>query len=219
MKILMVEDDITLANIIKKYLLNKNIILDNITTGKTLLETLELSHEHELLILDLTLPDIDGLDLIYKIKKISKIPIIISSARDDILDKINGFDRGADDYLPKPYDPRELEARIKTVLKRYDIKSKEDTLFLIKDVEHIIYFQGEKLELTLAQYDILELLINRSPGVVTRTDIIYYSDNIDDDSSFKNIDVQISYIRKKLKLINDKEYIKSVRGLGYKLLK
>jgi two-component system OmpR family response regulator len=217
--ILMAEDDESLADIIKRFLNSCDIKLDNVINGKELINTLKSSQKYQLLILDLTLPDVDGLELIEKIKKISNIPIIISSARDDILDKITGFNKGADDYLPKPYDPRELEARIKTVINRY--KKGENiskNIFEIDNKSHTIFFHKKELDLTLAQYDILELLIQRKNGIVSRDDITYNSDNIDDYSSAKNIDVQISYIRKKLKLINNIDYIKSVRGLGYKLI-
>ena len=215
----MVEDDEELADIIYRFLLQYDIYLDNVSSGEELLKRLQEPNEYELLILDLTLPDIDGLDLIQKIKAIADIPIIISSARDDILDKIKGFENGADDYMPKPYDPRELAARIKSVISRYKkSKPKPKQLFEIKEDEHTILFHGKPLDLTLAQYDILSLLIKRKGGVVSREDMIYASPHIDDDSSLKNIDVLISYIRKKLKAIDDKNYIQSVRGLGYKLL-
>ncbi|HGZ69961.1 MAG TPA: response regulator transcription factor [Nitratifractor sp.] len=216
----MVEDDEELADIIYRFLLKSDIYLDNVTSGAELLERLKSSSKkYELLILDLTLPDIDGLDLIQKIRQISDIPIIISSARDDILDKIKGFENGADDYMPKPYDPRELEARIKSVIARYkSVKKPCESLFELKEDEHLILFHNQPLQLTLAQFDVLALLIKRNGGVVSREDMIYSSSNIDDSSTLKNIDVIISYIRKKLKAIDKREYIQSVRGLGYKLL-
>lgn len=220
MHILMVEDDEELADIIYRFLLKSDIYLDNVTSGTELLERLKSSSKkYELLILDLTLPDIDGLDLIQKIRQISDIPIIISSARDDILDKIKGFENGADDYMPKPYDPRELEARMKSVIARYNsVKKSKEIPFELKEDEHIILFHSQPLQLTLAQFDVLALLIKRNGGVVSREDMIYTSLNIDDSSTLKNIDVIISYIRKKLKAIDEREYIQSVRGLGYKLL-
>ena len=219
----MVEDDESLANIIARYLQKSNIDVTNVMSGADLIDNLKTSTSYELLILDLTLPDIDGLDLIKEIRNISNIPIIISSARDDILDKIKGFENGADDYMPKPYDPRELELRIKSVIARYESSKpkqiKKQKIFEIQKDEHIILFHGFPLDLTLAQYDILSLLIQRKNGVVTRDDMIYSSINIDDYSSSKSIDVMISHIRKKLKTIDDTNYIQSVRGLGYKISK
>lgn len=220
----MIEDDLELAQIISDYL--KSFDIEVVTTDSPYngLSMLNLNKDYQLIILDLTLPEIDGLELIPKIREKSDIPIIISSARDDILDKVMGLERGADDYLPKPYNPRELQARIKTILKRVDAqaenqKGKIDTTFVVKDDDFQILFKDTPLTLTLAEYDILKLLIQRNHGVVSREDFIYTSDNIEDDSSLKNIDVIISRIRTKLAKIDDsKQYIKSVRGIGYQLL-
>ncbi|GGD49122.1 DNA-binding response regulator [Malaciobacter pacificus] len=222
----MIEDDLELAQIITDYLKSFDIEVTNIDSPYTGLSMISVNKDFELLILDLTLPEIDGLELIPKIREKSDIPIIISSARDDILDKVMGLERGADDYLPKPYNPRELQARIKTILKRMDSnssKSKDDntpiSIFEVRENDMQIYFKGEALTLTLAEYDILKLLIQRNHGVVAREDFIYASDNIEDDSSLKNIDVIISRIRTKLSRIDDsKTYIKSVRGIGYQLI-
>ena len=220
----MIEDDLELAQIITDYL--KSFDIDVTTTDSPYngLSMLDLDKSYELLILDLTLPEIDGLELIPKIREKSQIPIIISSARDDILDKVMGLERGADDYLPKPYNPRELQARIKTILKRVDSKSQtnktnENQIFELKESDMQIIFKGVALTLTLAEYDILKLLIQRNKGVVSREDFIYTSNNIEDDSSLKNIDVIISRIRTKLSNIdNSRQFIRSVRGIGYQLI-
>lgn len=223
----MIEDDLELAQIITEYLSSFDIEVTNTDSPYKGLSLLSIEKDFQLLILDLTLPEIDGLELIPKIREKSSIPIIISSARDDILDKVMGLERGADDYLPKPYNPRELQARIKTILKRVDLNSTQNSLnaqkkqstFEIRDNDMQIFFKGNPLTLTLAEYDILKLLISRNGGVVAREDFIYASDNIEDDSSLKNIDVIISRIRSKIgKLDNSRAYIKSVRGIGYQLV-
>ena len=220
----MIEDDLELAQIITDYLASFDIEVTNTDSPYNGLSMLSINKEFQLLILDLTLPEIDGLELLPKIREKFEIPIIISSARDDILDKVMGLERGADDYLPKPYNPRELQARIKTILKRIDkpIDSKKEfnnSPFFIKEEDMQIYFKDKTLTLTLAEYDILKLLIKRNGGVVAREDFIYASDSIEDDSSLKNIDVIISRIRSKLsKIDSTKTYIKSVRGIGYQLI-
>lgn len=220
----MIEDDLELAQIITDYLKSFDINVTTTDSPYNGLSMLDLNKDYELLILDLTLPEIDGLELIPKIREKSNIPIIISSARDDILDKVMGLERGADDYLPKPYNPRELQARIKTILKRVDGKSNsnksdDNQIFELKESDMQIIFKNIPLNLTLAEYDILKLLIQRNRGVVSREDFIYTSDNIEDDSSLKNIDVIISRIRTKLSNIDDtKQYIRSVRGIGYQLV-
>jgi len=219
--VLMVEDDEQLASMIIKYLSSYDIKVTNYTHGLNVLTLLNADSKYDLLILDLTLPDIDGLELIIKIRERSHIPIIISSARDDLLDKIMGLERGADDYLPKPYDPRELEARIKTILRRQGnfVDIEKNNSFVLNEENYTIEFKGIVLPLTLGEYDILKMLIKRKNGVVSREDMIYESDHIDDNSSLKNIDVIISRIRQKIAKIDDsKKYIHSIRGMGYKLV-
>ncbi|MBD3841220.1 MAG: response regulator transcription factor [Campylobacterales bacterium] len=217
-KILLVEDDDELSFIITRYLSSRDFKVVSVSNALSVFGF--LTDDYDLLILDLTLPDIDGLELIPKIRAKSNIPIIISSARDDLTDKIIGLERGADDYLAKPYDPRELEARIKSILRRKSdqIQSNTSHTFQIDYNNHIIYFHNKPLDLTLAQYDIMDLLIQRKNGVVSRDELIDYSEYIDDSSSLKNIDVLISHIRKKLSLIDSKNHIKTVRGIGYSLL-
>ncbi len=221
-KILMIEDDLELANILQKYLKKFDIDVDIAEEPYIGLSMLEVN-KYDLLILDLTLPGLDGLELIPKIREFSDIPIIISSARDDILDKVMGLERGADDYLPKPYNPRELEARIKTILRRKSTSSKQDKkeekIFDLNEEAMQIRFKGELLTLTPAEYDILSLLIKNKGAVISRDRFLYESENIDDNSSLKNIDVMISRIRSKMAKI-DKEgsYIKPARGIGYQLI-
>lgn len=219
-KILMIEDDIELASIIIKFLAKYDIKVENAEDPIKGLEMLK-EGEYELLILDLTLPFIDGLDLIQKIKDISSIPIIISSARDDIADKLTGLNRGADDYLPKPYNPRELEARIKSTLRRHKkttLKYENNEQFNIDNQARVISYKGISLTLTAAEFDILKLLIEHKNSVISRESIIYQSDFINDDSSSKNINVMVSKIRSKITKIDPKfNSIDSVRGVGFKL--
>ncbi len=222
-KVLMIEDDLELAEVLAKYLKKFDIEVEVAEEPYIGLSMLEVN-KYELLILDLTLPGLDGLELIPKIREFSQIPIIISSARDDILDKVMGLERGADDYLPKPYNPRELEARIKTILRRKanepksGQKKKEEVFSLNEDAMQI-KFKDHLLTLTPAEYDILSMLIKSKGGVVSRDRFLYESENIDDDSSLKNIDVMVSRIRTKLsKIDNQNSYIKPARGVGYQLL-
>ena len=221
-KVLMIEDDPELAEIITKYLAKFDIDVTNAEDPYIGLSKLEIGN-YDLLILDLTLPGMDGLELLQRIRKISDIPVIISSARDDIVDKVVGLERGADDYLPKPYNPRELEARIKSILRRHnrveEKKAEQEKIFEVNEEGMMITFKGEPLSLTPAEFDILNALIKHKNGVVSRADIIYQSDFIGDDSSYKNVDVMVSKIRGKIaKFDPDHAYIKSVRGVGYQLL-
>jgi len=216
----MIEDDYELSQILTEYLNKFDISVISAEEPYIGLSLLT-QHKFDLIILDLTLPGIDGLEVIPKIRKSSTIPIIVSSARDDITDKVIALERGADDYMPKPYDPRELVTRIKTILRRVQITNEpviEKSIFELNNNARSITFNNKLLELTAAEFDILSILIRHKNSAVSREQLLYDSEHIDDNSSIKNIDVMISRIRHKLSLI-DKEnsYIKPVRGIGYLL--
>jgi len=220
-KVLIIEDDpellMVLSNYLKKYSIETECA-DEPYIGMSLLT----QKKFDLVILDLTLPGMDGLEVIEKIREHSDIPIIISSARNDLTDKVIGLERGADDYMPKPYDPRELVTRIKTILRRAGSSSKKDSSsgsFAVDKNGHTIKFKGKTLELTAAEFDVLEILINNKNSAISREQLLYDSKHIDDESSIKNIDVIVSRIRNKLSKIDDsKSYIKPVRGIGYMLI-
>jgi len=216
----MIEDDYELSQILTEYLNKFDISVISAEEPYIGLSLLT-QHEFDLIILDLTLPGIDGLEVIPKIRKNSNIPIIVSSARDDITDKVIALERGADDYMPKPYDPRELVTRIKTILRRVHVTNEPEvskSIFELNNNSRSITFNDKLLELTAAEFDILSILIKHKNSAVSREQLLYDSEHIDDNSSIKNIDVMISRIRHKLSLI-DKEnsYIKPVRGIGYLL--
>ncbi len=222
-KILMIEDDAELAEILTEYLAQFDMEVTNIEDPFLGLSTLN-TQKFDLVILDLTLPGLDGLEVCSDIRKWHDIPIIISSARHDITDKVEALERGADDYLPKPYNPRELEARIRSLLRRKnnEFASTERVTKKRKDLEidekqQAIIFKGEPLQLTKAEYGILKYLIQKEGGVVSREELIYNVEAISEESSNKSIDVIIGRIRQKLgETPKNATYIHSVRGVGYK---
>lgn len=218
---MIIEDDPELSLILTNYLTKFDMEVmgaEDPYIGLSLLT----QHDFDLVILDLTLPGMDGLEIIPKIRERSTIPIIISSARDDITDKVIGLERGADDYMPKPYDPRELVTRIKTILRRTNTtentKENKEDIFKVDSNSRTVIFKNIMLDLTAAEYDVLSVLIAHRNGSVSREQLLYESEHIDDESSVKNIDVIISRIRHKIAKI-DKEhiYIKPIRGVGYLL--
>ncbi|MCH9813102.1 MAG: response regulator transcription factor [Epsilonproteobacteria bacterium] len=223
-KILMIEDDAELAEILTEYLAQFEMQVTNIEDPFLGLSTLN-TENFDLVILDLTLPGLDGLEVCSDIRKRYDIPIIISSARHDITDKVEALERGADDYMPKPYDPRELEARIRSLLRRekHDFETgKKPLKEQQKDIYHdsdksVILFKGEELTLTKAEYGILKYLLKKAGGVVSREELIYNVEAISEESTNKSIDVIIGRIRHKLgEIPKDPKYIHSVRGIGYK---
>lgn len=215
----MIEDDLELAEILTEYLeqFDFKIITEDDPFKAVSILKLE---PFDLVILDLTLPGMDGLEVCEAIRERQDIPIIISSARSDVTDKVTALELGADDYLPKPYDPRELEARIHSVLRRYETKIlQKDEMksdFKCDTSSMQISYKGRALDLTNAEYGILSYMIHKQGNVVSREDLIHNVNAINEDSSNKSIDVMVGRIRNKL---GDKTLIESVRGVGYKLIK
>ena len=219
--ILMIEDDLELAEIIAEYLEQFEMKVDIAHEPYIGLSKLALK-EYDLIILDLSLPGLDGLEVCEEIRKKYETPIIISSARHDITDKVNALELGADDYLPKPYNPKELQARIKSHLRRItntkNVISKTQKDLIFDKNKHTITMKGQEINLTNAEFDILSYLIKKEGGVVSREELVYNCTSISEDSSNKSIDVIISRIRQKMgDDPKTPKYIHSIRGIGYKL--
>jgi two-component system, OmpR family, response regulator len=214
---LMVEDDPDITHLLVNYLKNYGIALNAVSTPSAGLNLVDSDH-FDLIILDLTLPQIDGLELCKLIRQKTDIPIIISSARGDVNDKIMALEYGADDYLPKPYEPRELIARIKSVLRRYRPNiEKKNKMFILNEHEQTILFNGESLSLTRAEYEILSLFILHSNQTLSRDFLSNNSEAISWESSVRTIDVIISRLRQKIeKDPKTPRFIHSIRGSGYR---
>jgi len=214
--ILMIEDDAEFASLLSKYLERYNLKVTNYQDP--LLGLSAGVQKYDLLILDLTLPSMDGLDVCREVVSKYDIPIIISSARSDLSDKVIGLQIGADDYLPKPYDPQEMYARIVSLLRRYkkindhdDTKSHRATL---NETDESISIDGVQLDLTPAEYVVMRLLIKNRGTTVSKEQILYDSDILQ-YSSDGSLSVIMSRLRKKIG--TDISY-KTIRGVGYRLL-
>ncbi len=221
-RILMIEDDSEIAELLQKYLKRFDMFLENYEEPYDALDVLE-QKTFDIVILDLTLPDIDGLELCKIISEKHHLPIIISSARSDVKDRVIGLEMGADDYLSKPYNPRELVARINSVLRRFELKSRRsndsDSEFDIDESKMEISKNGKTLPLTVAEYEILRLFINNRGRIVSREFILNNAQSLSVDSIDRSIDVIISRIRKKIGDDSRKpSYIKTVKGTEYKFL-
>ncbi len=214
----MIEDDPEITELLSRFLSQYNMQVNGIETPSSALNSLKIDH-YDLIILDLSLPEMDGMELCKLIRKEYDIPIIISSARSDIGDKVMGLELGADDYLPKPYEPRELVARIQTVLRRYKgLEIHQHENFIVNEEKMQIIHENMTLDLTLAEYEILRLLILKKSIVISRDFIANNVEAIGWESSDRSIDVIISRIRHKLDESNSQTYIKTVRGVGYKFI-
>lgn len=222
MRLLLVEDEIFLANSVTKKLKNANIDVTSIYNGEDALEEI-LYNQYDIVILDIMLPGLDGLSIIKKVReKENTIPIILTSAKGETEDKVRGLEIGADDYLSKPYEFDELLARINTCLRRSSNTSfkLDDATFanLTYDRNSLeISTTNQSMTLTLKEFNLLVYLINSTPMVVSKDQIIDQIWGYDNDVLHNQIEVYISYLRKKLKLIDATCEIKTIRGLGYKI--
>ena len=221
--ILMIEDDRELAKILTTYLSQYNINITNYESPELGMSALNIK-KYNMVILDLSLPNIDGIEVCRLIREKNNIPIIISSARSYLGDKIACFSYGADDFMPKPYDTQELILRIKSILRRTNsitnnvlIEKKE--IFTYNESKMEIYQNETLLDLTNAEYYILQYLISKSGFVISREELLTNVESIKYESSYKSIDVLIGRVRSKVE-INTKrpKHIISIRGVGYKLV-
>ncbi len=216
-KILLIEDDLDMQGLIVAYLTQAkyNVIATHLPSKA--LEILEGRDNIDLVILDLTLPEMDGFKLCKKIRKITQAPIIISSARGDVYNKVEGFDVGADDYLAKPYEPVELLARINALLRRLKPKNMEFDNMQINVETRSIVVDGMSVDLTPTEFDILLFLIENRQKPMSREQIANNITSMGEDTTLRSIDTHIRNIRSKID-DNAKEprFIQSVWGIGYK---
>jgi DNA-binding response OmpR family regulator len=221
MRILIIEDEYGLADAISEMLKKENFITDIVTDGKEG-EDEALTNIYDLIILDVMLPNKNGFEILKDLRQEKiKTPIIMLTAKSELQDKLQGLENGADDYITKPFHTRELLARVKVILKRNnnmeDVNNLEyENLKLSLDTCQIFYndmampINGKELEL-------LQMLMINQNQVVEREKMANKIWGYDSEAEYNNVEVYISFIRKKLKLLKSKVKIKSIRGIGYKL--
>ncbi len=216
-KVLIIEDEENLARIMQDYLARNSIQSTIVCDGNEVISTLK-AEKPDVVLLDLMLPNKDGTTLCKEIRLFSQVPIIMTTARVDEIDRIIGLEIGADDYVCKPYSPRELVARVKVHLRRSKVIEGTDNCCLILNADFLTVSLGnQNLELTFVEYKLLEKLFQSNGRIFNRDQLM---DSIYDDGrivSDRTIDSHIKKIRKKLKIFNDKQdFIHSVYGCGYK---
>lgn len=221
-KILVVDDDPKTVNIIKMYLESEGFQVVMAHTGSAALE-LARTQRPTLIVLDLMLPHIDGLDICRVLRAESDVPIIMLTARTTETDKLLGLNLGADDYVTKPFSPRELVARVRAVLRRFDKDAdKSPTELHCRDLHvnfsrHEVRAAGEIVQLTLKEFKLLETLIREPGRVFSRTDLLEKAFGFDYEGMERTIDVHVMNLRKKIEP-NPAEptYVQTVYGVGYK---
>lgn len=213
MRLLIVEDDIALAQGLKQNLIQQSYSVDHFDRALSALEACA-QVGYDLIILDLGLPDMDGLTFLKKYRQKHDAPVIILTARDGIENKIEGLDLGADDYLAKPFDQTELQARIRALLRRsHGISNNVITLGELNlDLNsRLVTFQDQTINLSRRELNLLEVLLQNQGKVMTRFSLEQTLYSYDDDIESNALEVHIHNLRKKI----DKKLIKTIRGVGY----
>ncbi len=221
--ILIIDDDEKLNRLLKEFLARFGYDVKCATHPKKGLEMINLNPP-DIIILDIMLPDMDGFSICKEIRKNLSVPVIMLTARGDVTDRIVGLELGADDYLPKPFEPRELVARIQSVLRRSNMPQKQNLIKhgdLVIDTARISAgLKGRALDLTSMEFEALSLFANNPGIVLSRDKIIEKLRGFDWDAYDRSIDVLISRLRSKLK--DDPQnpsFIKTVWGRGYMFMK
>ncbi|PTE61334.1 DNA-binding response regulator [Staphylococcus epidermidis] len=213
--ILIVEDEQNLARFIELELTHENYTVDIENDGKVGLDK-ALSKPYDLYILDLMLPNINGLEICRQIRQKTTTPIIIITAKSETYDKVAGLDYGADDYIVKPFDIEELLARIRAVLRRQPDKDVLDINGIIIDKDAFkVTVNGHQLELTKTEYDLLYVLAENRNHVMQREQILDHVWGYNSEVETNVVDVYIRYLRNKLKPFNKEKSIETIRGVGY----
>ena len=217
-QILLIDDDEKLAGPLQAYFARFDLGLSSETNPLKGIERVQ--HEpFELVVLDVMLPEIDGFETCRRIRQFSDIPIIMLTARGDVMDRVIGLEIGADDYLPKPFEPRELVARIQNILKRSkDVGHQEQIKIgnlLIDLSKKRVTINEKPVDITSTEFSLLELLIRDQNKVFSRDEIMNELNGIDADIFSRAIDVLVSRLRHKLQR---PELIRTVRGTGYQFV-
>jgi DNA-binding response OmpR family regulator len=226
-RILVIDDDVDLCDLLTDYLTPEGLEVESIHEGERGAAR-ALSGDHALVVLDVMLPGISGFDVLRRIRAGSKVPVLMLTARGDEVDRIVGLEMGADDYLPKPFNPRELVARIRAIQRRVEprlesapsVENAADKI-VVGDVQvepgaRVVLQSGRPVDLTSVEFALLEVLLRAAGQVVTREDLATEVLGRRLTPYDRSIDVHISSLRRKLgHQVGDMERIKTVRGTGY----
>ena len=221
-RILIVDDDVELASLLRDYLSREGFAIEAVHDGASGLDRAR-SGEHAIVILDVMLPRMSGLDVLRALRTTSEVPVLMLTARGDDVDRIVGLEMGADDYLPKPFNPRELAARVRAIQRRSEARTGAAVareVLAAGDVSldvgaRVVRRAGDEIPLTSVEFALLELLL-RTPGkIVTREAISEHVLGRRFSPFDRSIDVHVSNLRKKLGAAEGRDRIKTVRGTGY----
>ena len=223
-QILIIDDDVALCELVTEYLEPHGFQIKSVHRGDTGAET-ALSGEFAIVVLDVMLPGLNGFEVLRRLRAESKVPVLMLTARGDDVDRIVGLEIGADDYLPKPFNPRELVARIRAILRRSQNAPAgghdQSAPLTAGDIElelgtRVVRRAGRVVELTAVEFDLLEKLLRAAGRIITREELSKDVLGRSTSPFDRSIDMHISNLRKKLgHQLGDVERIKTVRGVGY----
>ncbi len=223
-RILVIDDDVELCALVSEYLTAEGFQVESVNEGTRGLERV-LSGDHSLIVLDVMLPGLNGFDVLRRIRNSSRIPVLLLTARGQDVDRIVGLEIGADDYLPKPFNPRELVARIRAILRRTKADGSGAPLapevLRVGDVEldagtRTVLQKGKPVELTSVEFNLLQALLREAGRVVPRERLVDLVLSRKFSPFDRSIDMHVSKIRKKLGDADaGTDHIKTVRGVGY----
>ena len=220
MRILLVEDEIHLAQALTEILKKNMYAVDAVYDGQSGLEY-ALSGVYDLIILDIMLPKMSGIEILKNLRAEKKsVPVLMLTAKDEIEDKVAGLDYGADDYMTKPFSTDELLARVRALLRRKGEVVDDEVVFgdiSLKLKKNELACGENQVKLSLKEFQILELMMYNPDQILTKERIIDKIWGGDSDAEYNNVEVYISFLRKKMQFLNAKTEIKTVRGVGYSL--
>lgn len=219
-KILLIEDESSIADTVIYALETEGFEVKWHSLGQDALSELQQKSDYSLIVLDVGLPDTNGFDLCKEVRRFSDIPIIFLTARNEEIDRIVGLEIGADDYVTKPFSPRELSARVKVILKRVNnsVSQTQDHIFVIDSSKAKISYLNQALDLTRYEFFILKKLLQQPERVFSRDQIISDVWSEPHASMDRAVDTHIKTLRQKLKQVDDStDPIKTHRGLGYSI--
>lgn len=214
--ILIVEDEIKIAELLRDYCIESGFEVQMIHNGREAQEWLQ-QHRPRLILLDLMLPEVDGITICKEFRRNSDIPVIMVTAKVEEIDRLLGLELGADDYICKPFSPREVMARIKSVLRRVErIAQPYDDLLLLNENSYTVSYKESKIELTAVEFKLFQMMYKHPGQIFSREQLM---NNIYDDNRIvgeRTIDSHIKKLRKKLvKIGTDEDVVRSVYGAGY----
>jgi DNA-binding response OmpR family regulator len=216
--VLLVEDEENLASLVRAYLEQEGYPVISVVTGTAALKVIE-TEPVRLVVLDLNLPDMDGLDVCRQIRARSSVPVVMLTARDEERDRLAGLETGADDYIGKPFSPRELVARMKAVLRRSEPHSEEELLVLgdvvLRRSAREVAVAGEPIELRPKEFDLLVYLMQNRGAVLSRDVLLERVWGFDYAGGTRTVDVHVAQLRRKLRR---PDLIRTIRGSGYKAM-